>query len=515
MNIDDTTKEYFRRGIKLFYGRKLSRIDLYVSILTLFFHQGKELRNGVFVPLLPPIKELPTFNQFRYWYKNIRDLTYSGTAYSGSHTFDIRGKVDLGQQLPNIPGPGFLFEIHECIAGIYLVSVLNRLRILGRPVICLIIDVFSGVIVGMSVSLQGANQQGTMLALENMACDKVVYCRGYGIHISEDDWPSHLLPKTLLAKSSEFLHKNADFLVNTLDIQLSNAQPYRLDWKERFERCFPMYDVHDDMAIHSLPEPGRESHPLDSCLTLNDFRRLVIDCIIEHNTAHHLSDEYLDAEMIADGVEPYPREVWKWGIEHRVSRLRMCPTNVLNRALLIEAEASVTTKGINFRGLNYTCDNAIRNLWLEHISKGTNVRLTVPILFDPRTPSCIYVRSYKDQPLEMCRLLLEDETLFMGCDWFDSEDFIARQRGETVFETQHHKIRTELRETRDRIIEEAETMSRISEVRENMTAEKERNREENVWDIQEHEDCVVEHSPRMFKGSVERFFAFNNMKLDH
>lgn len=213
--------------------------------------------------------------------------------------------------------------------------------------------------------------------------------------------------------------------------------------------------------------------------------------------------------------EPYAREVWKWGIEHRVGTLRMCPTDVLNRALLLESEASVTTKGIHFRGLNYTCDNAFRELWLEHIAKGMNMRLTVPILFDPRTPSCIYVRSYKDQRLEMCRLLLEDELLFMGCDWFDSEDFIAHQRGETVFETQHHTIRTELRETRDRILEEAETMSRISEVRERRTAEKERNREENVWDIQEHEDCVVEHSPHMFKGSVERFFAFNNMKLDH
>jgi putative transposase len=513
MNIDDTTKEYFRRGKKLFYGRKLSRIDLYGCILTLFFHKGKELRNGVFVPLLPPSNELPTFNQFRYWYKNLRDLTYSGAAYHGSHTFDVRSKVDQGQQLPNIPGPGFQFEIHEFIADIYLVSILNRLRILGRPVICLIIDVFSGVIVGMSVSLEGPNRQGTMLALENMACDKITYCKGYGVHITEDDWPSHHLPKTLLANSSEFLLKNADFLVNVLGIQISNAQPYRLDCKERFERCFPIYDLHDDMAIHSLPEQGRESHRLDNCLTLNDFRRLVIDCIIEHNTAHHLSDEYLDAEMIANGVEPYPRDAWKWGIEHRADALRTCPTDVLNRALLIEAKASVTTKGICFRGLNYTCDNAIQERWLEHISKGMNERFTVPIFFDPRTPGHIYVRTNSDQPLEMCRLHHDNETLLIGCDWFEIEDIIAHQRGERVFETQRNKTPIEHREARDSIIEEARSWA--TEVRKNRSAEKERDREMTVWDTQEHEDCVVEHPSRIFKGTAEHFFASITRKLDH
>jgi hypothetical protein len=176
--------------------------------------------------------------------------------------------------------------------------MLNRRRILGRPLIYLIIDVFSGLIVGMSISLEGPNRRGIMLALENMACDKVAYCMGYGIHITEDDWPSHHLPKVLLANSPEFLLKNSDFLVNALDIEISIALPCRLDWKELFERCFPIYDMNDDMAIqwpldsvHSLSEPERKSHRLDSFLTLNDFRRLVIDCIIEHNTAHHLSDE--------------------------------------------------------------------------------------------------------------------------------------------------------------------------------------------------------------------------------
>jgi len=36
----------------------------------------------------------------------------------------------------------------------------------------------------------------------------------------------------------------------------------------------------------------------------------------------------------------------------------------------------------------------------------------------------------------------------------------------------------------------------------------------NGQDLQEQEDCVVEPSHRMFKGSIERFFAFIQADLD-
>jgi len=37
----------------------------------------------------------------------------------------------------------------------------------------------------------------------------------------------------------------------------------------------------------------------------------------------------------------------------------------------------------------------------------------------------------------------------------------------------------------------------------------------NVEDLQEPEECVVEPSHRLFKGSIERFFAFIQVELDH
>ena len=519
MNIDDTIKEYFRRGTKLFYenAEKVPMTKAFERILALFLHQGKELRNGVFVPLLPPADELPTLRQYRYWYRMRHDLAHFVASRKGSHAFDTGERTILGHLPQTIFGPGCQFEIHVVIGDISLVSRLDRRRILGRPVIYIIVDVFSGLIVGMSVSLEGPSRQGVMLALENMAHDKVTYCRKYGVDITEDDWPSHHLPKAILSNRSELLFKNADILMNALDIEISNTQPCRLDWKESFERCFPLLD---DMTIHWVPglvnrlsEPGRKGHRLDGFLTLNKFRRLVIDCIIEHNTAHRLSDGDLDGDMIADGVEPYPRDVWTWGIQNRIGALRTLPIDDVRRNLLLEAEASVTPEGVCFHMMHYTCDRAIQEQWFEQVHAGMKGSLTIPILYDPRTPDRIYLRPQESKPLEICRLLEKDRAKFEGCDWFDIEDMIKRHMIQTATDTWNLQRRVELQALQDRIIEEAR--HEMGEAPRDRAAEQGQERETATRDFQEQAAPGIGQTQPVFKGVVERFFALDNDELFH
>jgi hypothetical protein len=518
VNIDDTIKEYFRRGTKLFYENagKMPMTQAFKRILTLFFHQGYELRNGVLVPLLPPAAELPTFNQYRYWYTKERDLTRSIAVGDGLHACEIQGGACLEHLRQMIPGPGYLFEIHVVVGDIFLVSLLDRRRIIGRPVIYIIDDVFSDLIAGMSVSLEGPSWQGAMLALENAARDKVTFCQEFGIDITEDDWPSHHLPKAILIGDG-LIPKSANNLVDALDIEISYTPPYRLDWKEFFERSFP---VLDDVMIHwapgsatNLPEPGRNRHRLDACLTLHDFRRLLINCIVEHNMAHHLSNDHLDGDMIADGVEPYPRDIWKWGIQNRSGVLRALSIDEACRNFLLEAEASVTQEGICFHQLHYTCGRAIQERWFEQVRAGMKGVLTIPILYDPRTPDRIYLRLQESQPLEICWLLEKDRAMFKGCDWFDIEEMIAHSKILMTTDKRDRQRRVELIAMRDRIIEEAQR--RMGEVRENRTAEKVQEREMNTWDVQELAASDTGQSQPVFKGLVERFFALDNDKLFH
>ena len=519
MDIDDTTKEYFRRGTKLFYenAEKVPLTEAYVRILALFLHQGKELRNGAFVPLLPPADELPTLSQYRYWYRMRPDLARLVASGKGSQPCTAGERAALEQLRQTNFGPGCQYVIHVVIGDIYLVSRLDRRRILGRPVIYIIVDIFSDLIVGMSVSLEGPSRQGAMLALENMAHDKVAYCREYGVDITEDAWPSHHLPKTIVANRSELLLKNADALVNALDIEISNAQPCRLDWRKSFERCFPLLD---DTTIYWMPvsvnsssEMGRKVHRLDGRLTLHEFRRLVIECIIEHNMAHRLSDDDLDGDMIADGVEPYPRDVWTWGIQNRTGTLRTIPIDDVHRNLLLEAQASVTHKGICFHRLHYTCDGAIQERWFEQVRAGMKGGLTIPILYDPSTPDHIYLRPRENQPFEICRLLEKDRAKFEGCDWFDIEDMIAQRTIRTATDTQNLQRRAELQALRDRIIEEAR--NKTNEALDDHAAQIGQERETGTRDFQERASLDVGQSQPVFKGVVERLFALDHNKLFH
>jgi len=91
VNVTPEIRKMFDRGIRLFYENQDGRTLREAWQLTKeqFFHNGFELQNGVLVPLLPPASELPTFEQFQYWYKKEQDLTRTITSRVGQRRFDI------------------------------------------------------------------------------------------------------------------------------------------------------------------------------------------------------------------------------------------------------------------------------------------------------------------------------------------------------------------------------------------------------------------------------------------
>jgi hypothetical protein len=187
VNVNDETRQSFHRGIKLFYENQKGRTlkDAYQLTLEKFFHKGYKMQDGVMVPVLPPAGELPTFAQFRYWYEKQCDFTQAEISRKGERRFNLRHRAVLGDSTQMAYGPGSLYQIDATIGDIYLVSSLDRNRIIGRPVIYFIIDTFSRLIAGFSISLEGPSWLGAMLALENATLNKVSFCQEFGIQIDE------------------------------------------------------------------------------------------------------------------------------------------------------------------------------------------------------------------------------------------------------------------------------------------------------------------------------------------
>ena len=498
VNVTKDVLQRFRMGIKMFYETREARTLSRAFQLTLekFFHCGyHQNRDGVWVPALPPASELPTYRQFKYWYKKERNPRRSQIARQGETRHNLSGRATLGDSTQMAFGPGSIFQIDATIGDVYLVSSLDRNWIIGRPVIYFVIDVFSRMVVGLSVTLEGPSWVGAMLALENATIDKVAFCAEYGITIEESEWPCCHLPEGLMADRGELEGYNADHLVNAFNTRVCNTAPWRGDLKGIVEQHI---DRSNEKIIHWTPgrvrkrERGDRDYRLDATLDLHEFRKLMILSVLDHNNQQRLDRYRKDEHMIADHVEPYPIELWSWGIQNRSGHLRKLDAETIRLNLLPEAEDSVTEKGIYFADLYYTCELAQREQWFVRAAeKGT---WKIRVAHDPRTRSRIYLRLDGGKNMETCYLLEADKT-FRSRDWYETADeFELRKLRKEAAQTRQQRSRSEFHAYTDQVIVKAKEKTgkargevsdraRITGIRDKRKLERETERRANAWEL--------------------------------
>lgn len=498
INITVDIRERFRRGWKLFYENRqgMTLTKAYQRTLEKFFNVGFRWEDDVRIPILSPANELPTFGQFRYWYEKERDPQRVLISRKGQRAFESKYRPVLGDSRQMAFGPGSLYQVDATPSDIHLVSSLDRSQIIGRPTLYFVVDVFSGLIAGLSVTVEGAGWLAAMLALENAATDKVAFCQEYGISIAEDEWPSHHVPEAVLADRGELEGYNADNLVNALGIRVHNTPPYRGDLKGFVERHFRT--ANDEMIrglpgeVRKLRERGDPDYRLEACLTLHEFTKLMIYHILDLNTYHRIREYPLDADMIADHVEPYPLDLWHWGIRNRVGHLRSISPDIVRLNLLPQETASVTQRGILFRSLHYTCNLASEEQWFVQAKE--RGRWKIPVVFDPRKTDVIYLRLDEGRRVERCELLPRERT-FQGRDWDEMLQYFENRRiNQAQARTREQQAQARQHAYRDQIVSQAAKKTReavagmskrehLQGVRENRQAERDREREANAWDL--------------------------------
>jgi len=420
INIGPKERAYFAMGIKKFYasnngGHKPSLRRAYDKTIAHYFKRGVQLCDGVPVPVIPPPNECPTFRQFVYWYKKDHNLVTTLLAREGKKRYNLKCRAILGHSTAMAFGPGSLYQIDSTIADVNLISSLDS-EIIGRPVLYLVVDVFSRLIAGFAVTLENASYSAAMLAVENAATDKVMFCKQHGITLGQDEWPSHHLPECLLADRGELLGQKADNLTAGLGISLSNTPPYRADLKGIVERGFRSLN---ELNFHWLPGAsnscatrGDRDPRLGATLNLNQLRKILIHCINLYNGSY-MEQYSLNEFCIRDHVDPIPIELWRWGQTNRTGALRTMDRAILWKHLLPTDQASVTARGIKFRGVHYTSERAQKEQWHEKARNGGTWKIEVS--YDPRFNNHIWEcksgkfekfdlverdRTFADRPLE-------------------------------------------------------------------------------------------------------------------
>lgn len=411
INVTEDIRQIFRVAIKKYYytSAQYSIRLTYELMLKEFFAESVKYENGIRIPVIKPIQELPTYDQFYYWFRKERNIKAEISSRISAKRYEQQYRPIIGNSTAEALGPGSIYQIDSTVADVYLCSSINRNWIVGRPCVYAVIDVYSRMIVGLYCGFEGPSWAGAMNALANCATDKISFCAEYGIQITEDEWPIHFLPEGIIADRGEMEGRNAENIIEGLGLKILNTPPYRADWKGIIEQNFRISNLRakpflPGMVLNgtNVRERGSKDYRLDAKLDIYQFTQIMIRCILFHNNQHHLKNYHKDIGMIQDEVLMIPSEIWKWGIANRGGKLRSMNEDLVKLHLMPSAEATATARGIRFKGIFYTSKKCLKERWFEKARQGT---WRVNIAYDPRNMDYIYLKGEDSKSFDKCTIL--------------------------------------------------------------------------------------------------------------
>ncbi|RUP42379.1 MAG: transposase [Acinetobacter sp.] len=434
-----------------------------------------------------PENEYPTLRQFQYFYHR----EYNQVTRLQKRSNDIEYSKDLRQLHSTVNtqvlGPGSRYEIDATIADIYLVSNLDRSRIIGRPTIYFVIDVFSRMVTGLYIGLENASYKTSIQALYCAFTDKVALCKKYGIDITYENWPCIGLPDAILADRAELFGHQVENLEKSFSIRLENAPPYRGDLKPIVESRFKLIQAEFKPFAKGVVQDvitkkrGGKDYRLDATLNLDEFTKIILLSVLKYNQFHQISNYDRDIDLPHD-LPAVPMALWNWGIQHRTGKLRTASDQAVYVALLPREKATLSNRGLKIFGVTYTCPELYEKGWL-HRQNTINRPKFLYAAYDPSNAEKIYV-FYEQSSLKYWEATISDYSReFKGYSFWEVWQINSIQK--KAFEKQNIKnnlAQSELEQKIMDIIQQASSetplstqsqKSRISEIRSNRTHEKE------------------------------------------
>ena len=515
-NITPEIERIFRRVIeeRLLKEKHSSIPDAYASGLNLL---------RVVLPELPTT-ELPTLGQFRYFYGREYHFTETLPRRMSAVDFAKDFRPISGTSTTETLGPGYRYQIDATIADIYLVSEHDRSLIVGRPIVYMVIDVFSRMAVGMYVGFEGPSWVSAMVALANTVADKVEYCRQYGVEIDASDWPVKGLPDVVLADKGELNGTKVEAFSQAFGVRIENAPARRGDAKGIVERYFRTVQDRFKPYASGVVEnttsrkQGGHDYRLDARLTLREFTQIIIAGIIYHNNFHTLSKYDRAAGMPGD-LPAIPLTLWNWGLANLTGRLRTAPEELVRINLLPHEQATVSELGVRLFGCFYTCQEAIKEGWFHRVQGRRPTAVTVA--YDPRSADHIYLRpsnSLKDY--WVCDLA-DRSRRFRGMTFWDVWVLSREERRSDAIAAAEALVeRGKLLAKIETIVAQAEDASPVktgmtkkdlgTQIRENKQLEKRQERQKTAFKpeiVQQDMPAEVIH----LRGEKQEDYAFPNL----
>ncbi|MBU2847633.1 transposase family protein, partial [Acidithiobacillus ferriphilus] len=301
-NVTPETRAIFKAAVTKYYGMHpvFELTECYHAMLRAYFSDPVvDPDNGRQEWVLRP--DAPSWWQFRYWYKKDNDVFDLKRRRVSSRVYDKDMRALTGTAVGETIGPGSRYLIDATIADIYLVSRYFPDKIVGRPVVYVVIDVFSRMITGLHVGFEGPSWVGAMQALANAVLDKTDYCTRFGVAIDGDDWPCLGMPDAILGDRGEMVGQMVETLIQNFAVRIETSAPYRADWKGVVEQQFRLLPARfkaytPGYIQEDYRQRGGTDYRLDATLNIDEFTRIMIYCVRYYNTQHRIKEYALAPE---------------------------------------------------------------------------------------------------------------------------------------------------------------------------------------------------------------------------
>ena len=199
--------------------------------------------------------------------------------------------------------------------------------------------------------------------MTNVISDKTELCKKHGVSINPLQWNCDMLPATLVTDMGKEYVSNTFEQIADLGVTIVNLQPYRPELKGAVEKFFDvvqgLYKPHlkgKGVIEPDYQERGAHDYRKDARLTMADFEKIILRCIVYYNSKRIVENFPYTEKMLADGVKPYASDIWNYGLNQAGANLIPADYNTLVLTLLPRTTGKFSRKGLIVNKLRYKHD---------------------------------------------------------------------------------------------------------------------------------------------------------------
>lgn len=476
--ITDEVRKQFDEAISKYKSDRHQTIESTYEWLLQKYYTEQKVTNGIISFSRLPKTMCPSYRQYYTYFRQVVSKEEIDVIKTSAREVRNNRRILESDSLNEVFGPGDMVEIDAVEVDLSVVSGLDRSKTVGRPIMYVMVDIYTRMILAISVAFDNNSVIGLTNLFLNLLDDKIELCKKYGFEINEEAWYSGIIPRHIrVDRGTDFRSDRFASILHELGIdrQLVSAASGSLKGTVEQEFRSLHYAIKPHMAQNGVITNRYDSkHHQESSITIEEFKKMAIAFVLHHN--QNASSTYpLTTDMIRNGVHANPQELWKYGSLKYGAPRPIVNVDQYYYSLLIPINVRINREGIKALGLFYTTTDPVLRREMYEAGRKSRVR---EMRYDPRDISQLYYidenSSLATAPLNLKKTGMQG---YIGMTEYELKMYKRREREiRSEDKARNRENKADLYIVEEMIVKEAishkEKPANASNIRENRNIEK-------------------------------------------